>query len=248
MKKTFLFDQKDLKKEKNNIFYRFYQYVLDIIFPKYCVGCGLEGKWICQKCMQKIIFVNNQACFACNRLTSQGKFCQKCRTKTNLTGLITSAYYHEGPLKEAIHTYKYNFAYDLAHDLAKILLSTLRHVGWNKKALLVAVPLHKKRKAQRGFNQSEILAKIISAYFDYPIIKDKLIRTKFTKPQVELTGAKRKTNIKGIFAWIGKNEIKGKTIILVDDVCTTGSTLEECAKVLRKAGAKEIWGLVLAKI
>ena len=137
---------------------------------------------------------------------------------------------------------------------------------------MIPVPLHKKRKARRGFNQAELLAKeLISnnfqqtfrqkmcnqpstskpGYNNWELMKNKLIRTKYTqKTQVELSGRARRENIKDCFSWFGeKNGLKGKIVFLVDDVYTTGSTLEECAKVLRQnAGAKKIWGIVLAKV
>jgi ComF family protein len=237
---------KKLKKLNKNLS-SFYNFLLDLIFPKYCVGCGKEGVWLCKDCKEKIIYIKNPTCPSCNRLTSNGKFCNRCRSDSYLTGVIVAAYYNEGPLKEAIHNYKYNLIFDLKHELSDILSETLNK-RWNKKAYLVPVPLHKKRKAERGFNQSELLTEEICKKFNFILIKNKLVRKKYTTQQVKLSGKKRRQNMIGAFGWIGGKEIKNKTIILVDDVYTTGATLQECAKMLRLAGAREIWALVLAKV
>ncbi|MCL5794921.1 MAG: double zinc ribbon domain-containing protein, partial [Patescibacteria group bacterium] len=80
-----------------------FDFLLDLLFPKYCVGCGQEGVWICQKCQKKIVLVSSPTCPVCKKLTKAGKFCADCRKKSFLSGLIVAAYYQEGPLKEAIH-------------------------------------------------------------------------------------------------------------------------------------------------
>jgi len=223
-------------------------FLLDLLFPKQCVGCGIEGFWLCTDCHKKIVLINYQTCPNCKRITEHGQFCSRCRDKSYLTGLIVAAYYDEGPLKEAIHSFKYNGISDLAKDLSSIIKENLAK-NFAKKAILISVPLHRKKLAKRGFNQSELIAiKIVDD--KRTLLKNKLVRTKLTKKtQVELSGKARRENVKDCFAWRGKkDELKGKTVILVDDVYTTGSTLQECAKVLRSdAGVREIWGLVLAK-
>lgn len=238
------------KLKKNNFISKskhFYDFLLDLIFPKFCVGCGIEGVWLCASCKKKIINVDKPTCPSCNRLTDRGNFCRRCRPNSYLTGVIVAAYYDEGPLKEAIHNYKYNYIFDLKNDLASILIESLKK-RWRKSALLIPVPLHKKRKAERGFNQAELLANVISKKQNIPILNNKLVRLKYTKQQVKLSGKKRRKNLSGAFVWIGNKEIDKKIVLLVDDVYTTGTTLQECAKVLKVAGAKEVWGLVLAKV
>lgn len=230
----------------------FGDFILDLLFPINCVGCGKEGEWICSECQNEIIQIKEPTCPNCNRLTSNGKFCPRCREKSYLTGVIVAAYYKEGPLKEAIHTFKYDGVFDLAKDLGKILTGVLEN-RWKKRAILIPVPLHKKRRAKRGYNQSELLTREINKNVlrgVLPILINKLIRHKFTKKtQVELSGQKRRENMKNCFSWVGtKNELQGKTVILIDDIYTTGSTLQECARIIRQnAGVREVWGLVLAK-
>ncbi len=224
------------------------EFILDTIFPKYCVGCGLEGIWLCQKCKSKIIHIKSPTCPYCKRLTKIGQVCPRCRKKSNLNGVIIAAYYEDGPLKEAIHTFKYDGVFDLKKDLGEILVESLKKRNIKTNFVVISVPLHKYRLAQRGYNQAELLASLLAKSFNYKIIKNKLKRNKNKAPQITLSKKDRIENVKGIFGWIGDNkEIKNKKIILVDDVFTTGSTLEECARVLRSNGAREVWGLVLAK-
>lgn len=225
-----------------------FEYILDLLFPKFCVGCQKEGTWLCDECREKIILVQKPTCPNCLTLTQKGEFCPRCRKNTNLTGLIVAAYYKEGPLKEAIHTFKYDGIFDLSYDLGKILVEVLKRRNLSKKFLIIPVPLHYKRQAKRGFNQAELLAKIVQNHYGW-VINKKLVRLKQTpKTQAELSGAARRKNVKDIFSWQSHQELQGKIILLVDDVYTTGATLDECARVLRKnAHAKEIWGLVLAK-
>lgn len=164
-----------------------------------------------------------------------------------LTGLIVAAKYEE-PLPTIIHEMKYNSLKGLLEPLGKILIDTLNKVKLRGSFLVVPVPLHFLRKRFRGFNQAEELGKIVAEKFDWEIIN--AIKKKWTfRRQVQLSGAKRRQKIKGKFNLdpLFGAEIKGRRILLVDDVATTGTTLNECAKVLKKAGAREIWGLVLAR-
>jgi len=224
-------------------------YFLDLIFPKFCVGCNLEGEWICQNCHNKIVMVATQVCPDCNRISAHGRYCVKCRKKHRLSGIIVITYYEEGPIKEAIHNLKYNNVTELGDFLGKMMVGPLKDNLniINDKVILTAVPMHFLRQAQRGYNQSEILANIIGN--ELKIEKNFKIIKKFrkTKSQVKFSGKKRRENLKNSFKIIDKNTVKNRTVIIVDDVTTTGATLEECAKVLREAGVKRVWGLVVAR-
>lgn len=221
-----------------------------MVYPKYCVGCHKEGFWLCKNCTKKIVLINKAYCPICSRLNDRGQFCSRCRVKTDLTGVIIAAHYKEGPLKEAIHTYKYDGIFDLKYDLSRLLIESLKRRNITMPYLMVPVPLHHSRLGQRGFNQSELLCKEIIRYCsNFQLISNKLIRVKKTPHQVDLDRKERIENIKNQFEWFGDiDELKGKKVIVVDDVYTTGSTLNECARVLRRsAKAKEVWGLVIAK-
>lgn len=267
---------------------------LDIIFPRFCVGCGMEGSWLCADCKKAIILVHMQVCPECGRLSEKGRYCPRCRyekiklrikndelrkkktkiiKKTKpLCGIIAATYYEEGPIREMIHNFKYNGVTELSDELAKVLyqaLSRYHCVPKTKQSIKIRlprprqarsrddtlefdiitfVPLHPRRLAQRGFNQAEILAQKIAEKTTIeclPLLK----RTKHRLRQVQMTAKKRRENLKGVFELRSKKyeEFKNKRILIIDDIATTGTTLNECARALKEAGAKEIWGLVVAR-
>lgn len=235
--------------------------ILDLIFPTECVGCGCEGKWLCKKCFRKLEINNFQTCFECQKYNQFGEFCHKCAKKYNLNGIWTAGNYENKILSKLIKDLKYKFIKTMADDLCKFLsiyinnLINISRINQTEKtpkillnfknSLTIPVPLHKKRFHWRGFNQTEIIAKIISSNFNLSN-SYKLKRIINKKPQAKLNEQNRKNNIKNCYAWTGNN-LKNKNIILLDDVVTTGSTLNECARILKNAGANEVWGLAIAK-
>lgn len=223
-------------------------YFLDLVFPKFCVGCGKEGEWLCEICQHKILMVKTQVCPDCGRVSQFGQYCPRHQKRWGLSGIIVAAYYEEGPIKEAIHNLKYNDILELKILLGEILTQALKD---NRKLgpfiFMTAVPLHFWRRAQRGYNQSELLGDYVANKLRLPKNFQILRKIRQTKPQVKLGGKKRLENLKNSFIFNKKINIRGRTIIIVDDVTTTGTTLNECAKVLRRAGAKRVWGLVVAK-
>jgi len=218
---------------------------LDLFFPKFCVGCKKEGSWLCKSCQKNIIAVVSQVCPQCGRLNLQGKYCSRCQKGKFLKGIIAALYYEEGPTKEIIHNLKYNSVIELAPVLGKAMAKTLKDNILGENIFITWAPLHPRRLAQRGFNQSELLAKTIAKESKLPMA-NLLLKKKNTKRQVELKGDRRRKNLAGVFTF-KKCDIRGKTIVIIDDVTTTGATLNECAKVLKEKGAKEIWGLVVAR-
>lgn len=223
------------------------EFIFDLLFPKKCVSCQREGDFFCHKCQQKINFIQTQSCPFCNRISPLGRFCERCQRKYKmaLSGILVAAHL-EDPLREAIHTYKYQFVKELSYSLSQILISTLRKNLPHKAPILIPTPLHRRRKAWRGFNQAELLADLVGCEFGLPVLKRSLLRIKNTYPQIELKRQERKENVKGAFFYQGK-DLKKETILLIDDVATTGATLNECAKELKKAGARAIWGVVLGR-
>ena len=217
----------------------FQDWILDLLFPVQCLGCGREKNFICPDCLLKIPH-NYPIIYPKN---------------SPLLGLLIVGSYKDPLLKSAIHKYKYNFIKDLTKPLAGLMIKKLNDCPWFKEnnTLLIPVPLHKKRLRWRGFNQSELLCLEISKSLNIPLINNFLVRTKHNLAQVKIKNTEqRKINVKNTFQINSQNQsasrrIKNKIIILVDDVLTTGATLKECAKTLKKSGAKEIWGLVLAR-
>lgn len=225
---------------------------LDLIFPKFCISCKKEGSYICPDCKLRLQVNYYPLCPVCKNKVSAT---QKCLHHKSATRFCLSSFSYDNILiKDLIHSFKYGFIKSIGPELAEFQIETIKkslfydHIrNAPQNFLLIPVPLHKKRLAWRGFNQSEILAKKISEELDLDIFCD-LKRIKHTPPQIDMTDKdQRQANIKNAFVCDKSRKIKGKIAILVDDMITTGATLEECAKILKKNGAKEVWALTLAK-
>ena len=227
--------------------------LLDLLFPPRCVSCGRPGQYLCPKCLPKIKIIEHQVCPVCERPAIDGATHPGCRTKYSLDGL-TSFFVYDGPIKKAIKKLKYKFVTDLARELTSLAFlkgSTLYKVEPWQETRLTPVPLHWRRLNWRGFNQSEVLGKLMSAKLNTRFSPDLLIRKKYTQPQVKLKGKERKENIQGAFIinprYRQKLEISHWELVIFDDVWTTGATLKTCGKVLKEAGAKKVWGMTLAR-
>ncbi|MDA3840742.1 MAG: double zinc ribbon domain-containing protein [Patescibacteria group bacterium] len=238
-------------------------FLLDLIFPIECLSCSIESKWICNNCYKDIIIKQTQQCLSCGKNNLLGSFCKKCKNNNFLDGVLVASNYDDKLLSQAIKSYKYKLVKGLSIPLSQLLIDLLTQIledpeknyfwhGSQKniinnftKNIVIPVPLHKKRFRWRGFNQSEELAKIVAEHFKLRINAENLKRIIFKKPQTALDKDERFNNIKNSFIWNG-SEIDKKNIILIDDVSTSTATLNECAKVLKKAGANKVWGLVIA--
>lgn len=218
--------------------------LLDFLFPKRCVSCGAFGKYICNNCFSKIEFVEKPICPICQRQAIGGKTHPKCAGKFRLDGLVVASRY-KGPIKFAIRKVKYKWVYDIENILVDILASQIWKFDLPQNSILVPIPLHKNRKNWRGFNQAEILAKTLAKKFNVNC-SDSLIRIVETKTQVGLDKNERRKNVNGAFKVKENSKVSGKNIILIDDVYTSGATMMEAAKVLKRAGAKNIWAMAVA--
>jgi len=228
--------------------------ILDLLFPKFCLFCGRENTYLCPDCFSQIKTYATPFCPYCGSRSPEGTICPSC--KKYLTGFVAAGPYKDKRLKEVIETFKYKFVKELATPLALLIFKFLKEnqqVEFFKNPLnflIVPIPLHKRRQRERGFNQAEEIGKQLSPLLKIPIKTDILLRRKNTKPQVKLKKEERKENIKDAFIINPKIDIsslKDKKIILLDDVFTSGSTMEEAAKVLRDRGIKQIWALAVAK-
>ena len=223
---------------------KIFDFVLDIIFPAKCVICGKLDALFCDSCRSKIVFQKKQNCPFCSRLMPRGRVCANCRHKSYLTGVMVVAHFEE-PLKSVIYEYKYNFVKALSSDLAEVSWPYLDDLG--ERFLLTFVPSDKKRFLWRGYNQAEEVANLLAKTSSGVLRKDLIFRRKFKVPQAALSKKERLKNVRGAFVVNKKADVEGKRVVIVDDLIMTGSTLNACAKELKKHGAKEIWGFVLAK-
>jgi ComF family protein len=243
------------------MFKKLSKFVLDLFFPKSCLGCKKTNTYLCQDCFNKIELCSNNICFFCHRPSWQGQNCIICKNKFSLDRVISATEYKHPLIQEIIKNFKYNYVKELYYPLAQLLIKSLKNapnISNDSNIILVPIPLHKRRLHERNFNQAELLAKEISQNFSIPMETKILKRKRAILAQAKIKDREsRKENIKDVFEidkefmkkCVAENEnlLKDKIIILVDDVATTGATLSEAAKVLKRAGAKEVWGLVVAK-
>lgn len=234
-------------------------FILDTLFPITCLSCGKNGEWICDKCLAKIPLKIDHVCPLCEKkITPDGRICFECRKHSALDGLLTATSYKNDIIPGAVHNYKYRFVEDLHVPLGEILTRAFLDSALTIPDLIIPVPLHPRRLRYRGFNQAKLLANYLSDNltpgFSISVASNLIIRHRYTSPQMKIKNYhQRKKNLEGAFA-INKNlsrknrrVLKDKRVLLVDDVATTGATLFECAKVLKKAGAKEVIALVIAR-
>lgn len=227
------------------------EFALDVLFPKICLGCKKEGAFLCNACLQNLFReIEVQKCPVCSFRNFSGLLCRTCRKKCQLTRFLYCFNYKNKIIREAIHAFKYDSVKELGDSLSNFLINLVlsQKIPLKKTMLVLPVPLHPAKLRQRGFNQSEIMASIFARYFGLKIIPDNLTRIKNTDPQIEMPDFKnRRENISNAFKVKRPEEFSGKKIILIDDVSTSLSTLDEAAEVLRNAGAKSVWGLVVAR-
>ena len=243
----------------NNIIEKINNFLLELFFPSFCFSCQKEGTYLCEDCKATFEILEFQYCL-CNKnplkinleLNKYGK-CNRCLDK-KLSGLYFALPYKKNALiKKLIYSFKYHpYIKDLAKTLALLLAEHFFISGANKEevwdnSILIPIPLNRKKLKNRGYNQAEELAKELSKILRVPVFSDVLIKIKTTQVQVELSGKEREQNLKNAFIIKNPAEVAGKKIFLVDDVYTTGSTMEECARVLKKANAKQVWGIAIAR-
>ncbi len=222
--------------------------VFDLFFPRWCIGCGREGDFICQACQQSLKLITPPICPRCGR-PQDGEpakdGCPGCTGWQDDIDSIRAPFLFEGIIRVAIHEFKYRNLRTLAPALAGLLhdyLATNPVTG----DVLVPVPIHRKRLQERGYNQSALLARELGQLNGLPVVDNCLVRLVSTPPQARSTGiTERLSNVAGAFT-CRDQRLQHKRIILIDDVSTSGATLNTCATALKTAGATEVRGLVLA--
>jgi len=226
-------------------------FLLDLLFPRFCFGCHQEGSYLCEDCRAILEISQYQYCLCYKpiRVIRGGK-CSTCASK-KLNGIYSAVSYRNKLVQALIKNFKYEpFVKELAKPLAQLmtdhfqLLDTMPDFSG---FALVAIPLEKKKMRKRGFNQAEEIAKELSLFLNLPLLKNVLIKTKETVSQTELSEFNRLENIKGVFQCPNPEIVQDKKILLIDDVYTTGATMNEAARILKEAGAKQVWGVTVAR-
>jgi len=219
---------------------------LDWLFPPTCLGCGEEGVFICPECFSKIKLVPRDVCNYCGAFTSKKGKCPNCENK-NLpyTGFRAFAYY-DGVVRKAIHHLKYQNDLTIGRYMAGWLQLVYQRTGWEVD-LIVPIPIGEQKRLERGYNQAERLAKPLSELLEITFTADALIRINEISSQVGLNHEQRQKNVRQAFV-AKAQEVKSKRVLLVDDVFTSGATMEAAASELIAAGASKVFCLTVAKV
>lgn len=228
-------------------------FLKELLFPKFCLGCGLPGTYICPRCQRDFQNVKPFRCLYCNNTSLYGLTHSSCTKKLYIDGTI-SIFRYNNIMKKVIKNIKYRLATDVWNEFIKTVNPlAIEPLGFYKKLsgkiYIQPVPLSINKIRDRGFNQALLISKFFQKFLDIPI-SDFLLRIKDTLPQAEIkTKRDRYNNVRGAFKIKNKHSlsINGSKVILVDDVITTGSTVKEPAKILKKAGALKVYVLTLAK-
>lgn len=217
--------------------------LLDLVFPPRCISCHHPGEWFCSECRSHVHHIAPPICRRCGQPLSDGT-CAHCRRMPlHLDGLRAVAFF-EDPLRQIIHRFKYESRPELGRSLACLLDEYLIENPLPVD-VIVPVPLHPQRERARGFNQSLILARELASRKNLPLWYNVIERCRLTQPQVDLNLPARFENVRGAFQVVG--DVQERRILLVDDVCTTGATLDACGLALKESGACSVWGLALAR-
>lgn len=233
-------------------FQRISSYLFDLVFPPRCVSCSRYGQLFCDSCAQQVLPASSrQDCHQCGLalpgdLKGLGSPCPGCNVALGWVGV---AALHEGPLRKAIHTLKYEDGRQLGPSLGRYLLAVTAEAPWpailRRLDGIVPVPLHRDRFLERGYNQAGLLAASISSESAVPLLDSVIERFEATNSQIGLSPPERAENVVGKFR-ANSRLVSGRALLLVDDVYTTGATMGECASVLRNAGAEAVYGIALA--
>jgi ComF family protein len=218
---------------------------VDWIFPPTCGGCDVLGVRWCAACQAQVEALTGPICPCCGDPVADGGLCVNCRTQPPAFQALRSYGIFRGPLRNAIHRLKYQKDIGLGEPLSKPLIELYNDLQWGID-VIIPVPLSERRNRERGYNQSGVLSKWLAFDIQKPVVSSALKRTRNTRPQVGLSAEERRHNVEGAFV-ADPAHVKGKRILLIDDVTTTGSTISACAQTLQTAGASAVFGLTLAR-
>ena len=234
--------------------------LFDLIYPKRCVGCGSHGEYLCPACFSYIVFIDGGFCVVCQRPAMGGLTHPICKTRYEIDGVFASVVY-AGVVKRLVYKFKYNtYLLDIKHLLIDLFYEGLIQKEpfirlLSDKNIFTAIPLHKNRMKQRGYNQAQVLAIGLAGRLGKKqdgrkiVLIESLNRVRQTRPQFGLSQKDRLTNVEGAFAVKQASAgdlLNNPVVFLIDDIVTTGATFSEAARVLKKAGVKQVYGVAFA--
>ncbi len=219
---------------------------LNLLFPYWCLGCGREGDLICPSCRGTLPRITPPICPRCGLPQPSGILCPACcRRRQEIDG-IRSPFLFKAVIRQAVLQLKYKNLRALARPLAGLLGDYLA-ANPVPGEVVVPVPLHRKRTRERGYNQSQLLCRGLGRLLELPVVADCLIRRRHTPPQTgTATVSERRSNVADAFTCRDRR-LQNRQVMLVDDVTTSGATLDACAAALKESGASSVWGLTLAR-
>ncbi len=241
------------------LLHRATQGILDWFYPRHCYHCGeslheCDAEMLCGECLADLTAARISApvCALCGLpLAGQpapGTLCMRCRAEQRHFDLARALFAYAGPGRSLIQHYKFQGAYFLGPKVLRTLLGR----GWLPPDLsdvdaALPVPLHPRRRRERGYDQAMLLAAALARALDCRLVRGALVRTRYTSQQALLPASRRWDNVRGAFAVRKAEAVRGRRLLLVDDVMTSGTTADECAKALKHAGAEEVRVFTLAR-
>lgn len=223
-----------------------YRWGIDLILPPQCVGCGEVGLWLCTSCAQKIPLWEAPQCPRCGRPWEAEGCCTVCREAPLQVAPIRSTFLFQAEIRDVMHALKYRGGRQVIRPLIPRMVA-----AWERGALvsdlLVPVPLHPRREAKRGYNQATLLAQALGKAIAVPVASRLLMRSRDTISQTKLDREHRRENVSGAFIYTSDVSLCGMQLTLVDDVATTGATLDACAEALAAHGAERVSAFTLAR-
>lgn len=223
---------------------------LDLLFPPHCAGCQQSGFVLCPTCLAQMQPFPPPVCRYCGLQLAAGlTSCASCQNRPLQLHGVRCVHVYQGALGKAIRDLKYTGQQRLAEPLGLLLAQAFIRHGMRADGL-IPLPLHQQREAQRGYNQAALLARHCASHLNVPCLEHVVMRVRATPAQVHLNAQQRQQNVYGAFALTPGTHARSlahTTLVIIDDVCTTGATLEACAAPLYAAGVQEIWGLVLGR-
>ena len=229
--------------------------ILDLVYPRFCFGCQKTiptevAGFLCPDCISGLDIIKPPCCAVCGRplRIGSGVRCQDCSEAGYYFTRGFTAVLYQGLVKDCIHRFKYDSRAYLGYNLARLLIDFSRiNIDTSRIEMIMPVPLHWRKLRDRGFNQAAILGKELAGGLGKKYAGNVLMRSRPSQAQVGLPRRERLKNIRGVFAIRKPAVIQGKHILLIDDVMTTGATLNECSRVLLSGGAREVWIFAVAR-
>jgi ComF family protein len=228
--------------------YRIYQgfwATLDWLFPPVCGGCGASGTRWCFQCQKNVQSVSEPVCDACGLPQARSGLCNRCQQKRPSFRKLRSWAVFENPIQNALHRLKYRRDIGLGEALSNQMSEFVKQLSWPID-MLVPIPLGKKRLKERGYNQVAMVAMPLAMQLGLDYEPGALSRARETRSQVGLSASERQGNVKGVFE-ADAAKVNGQTILLMDDVSTTGATLSSAAEAIYASGAREVYTVTVAR-